>query len=486
MKHWIIRKPPMYSAMRDANFSPGVVATLVIAFFMFVANYIIREIAASLIDYLSLLHLVQSGVDIDIILTQYAAAPGTMLWALFLNAIMIAIVVFYAGRIERRTLTTIGLSRQRVLPRFASGYVLGALMLTVSVSFLFVTRPFTFTGFMPVAFAFIPAFIVQAASEEVLYRGYLLSSLTAKTSVLTAALLSSALAVLFHISENGTVLYLTEVFLFGVFAALLTIRTGSLWAACGVHAAWNFGWGLVSPVVYKQLATSYAAGAFDLPAAEWGLPGSLYTLPAITLDLILIVLVLFAGSKRLVVRPNEAERMAWRAQRIARLKLKGCRDELGKPLIRYALAAAQAMRSERLQAASLLTDALENGFPPESLADFSEDVCRIARTLVRRDETDSEYSTRVKADPDTFAVWKTRRAVREKRLIEYLRWDRRRSKSAPALPDAIHCPMLRSDIRLRDCADIAAQVDSYAEDEEHAPLRRLDRSLCRACVRHTP
>ncbi len=484
MKHRLIRKPEMYRDMREAYFSPGVTATVVIAFLMLVAAYLLREIPASLIDYLSLLHRVRSGsgASPEEIMRAYAAAPGTMLISLSLQVIMLGIVVLYVARAEKRPLSTIGLTRRGLLPRLLQGWLLGTLMLAACVLPL-LSQSFVYTGFLPVALAFIPAFLVQAAAEETLFRGFLLSSFTDRLGVLPAALLSAALSACMHFgSADGTAPGLLVLFLLGLCAALLTVRTGSLWAAFGLNAAWRFTAGLFFPVAQGTLLTRYALGTAGADAAaQWSTPGQPGLLPCAALGLLIIAVLLFAGKRRLVVRANADETQRILALRAAKTTLRGLRDDVGKPRVRYALAAARALEGDALQASSLLADVLESGAAPEGLSGFSEDVLRMARLLARGDETEAEHEARVRADETAHTAWKTRKLVREKRLIEYTEWNRRQSKADPAQPHGCFCPMLRREIAQYECAKIVARIRGGEASPYH-----IDTRLCERCPRHTP
>lgn len=479
MKKWIIRKPAMYRAMREASFSSGIATSIAITFVIWVVYSMVREIPAGLIDtgyslYSSFNHY------------NYITDPGTMLISLSLTTILIALVLLYVKRVEQRSLSTIGLSRQHVLPRFGFGFLLGVLLLTAYALLELFTWSFTYSGFKPIALLFFPAFIVQAVSEELLYRGYLLSSLTAKTGVIPAVLISSAVFTFLQIGNHGSnVLSLTNLFLIAVLAAFLTIRTGSLWAACGVHAAWSFTAGLLFPAYYGHLHTSYSLFSMKFMQFNRGVWGDLEVLPAIPLGFIMIALVLFVGKNRLVVRPTEAEQMYFRALHIAKTALSRCKDDFGKPYIRHPLAVAQMLDGDTGRITVLLAAACNTGgLDAGSLTGFSEDVMLAVRALVRGDDTDLEYGLRVRANHTALEVWKAQIVFEEKLLIEKTEWNRRRSKAASHQSDIWLCPMLRRDIRRAECLDIVSMVDSYADDDAHAALRYLDRSRCIRCAKH--
>ncbi len=84
-------------------------------------------------------------------------------------------------------------------------------------------------------------YVVQAASEEILFRGFLMCDLARRFSPVTAVLLSSAVFATAHFSNAGIgPIAVLNLFLFGVFVSLWVLRTGNLLGACAIHTAWNF------------------------------------------------------------------------------------------------------------------------------------------------------------------------------------------------------------------------------------------------------
>ncbi len=465
--------------MREASFSPGVVASVVIAFVMWVVYSIVREIPAGFVDTANYMPLVSNHY-------HYITKPSTMLVSLSLTAILVTIVLLYVKRVEQRPLSTIGLSRRHALPRFGFGFLLGTLLLVAYATLELTTWSFSYSGFKPVALLFIPAFILQAASEEMLYRGYLLSSLTAKTGVVSAVLLSSAVFTFLRIGDHGTnVLNMTILFLMAVLAALLTIRTGSLWAACGLHAAWSFTKGLAFTTYYGNLHTSYALFSMKFLQFDRGVRGDWEVLPVIPLAVIMIVLVLFAGKNRLITRPTEEEQAYFLALGIAKAALASRKDDFSKPYIRHATGVADMLDSGDERIAALLAVACNTGgLKPDSLEGFSQGVIDTVKLLIRSDESALQYGMRIRKNPVALAIWTAQTVFEEKLLVERTRWNKRRGKAISGQSDTYPCPLLRRDMHGDECADIARLVDDYADDASHAALRYLDRDRCMRCVKH--
>jgi membrane protease YdiL (CAAX protease family) len=86
----------------------------------------------------------------------------------------------------------------------------------------------------------LPAFALQASTEEILFRGWLLSVVAKKLDVLLAVLLSSALFTLAHLSRDQHWLVTASNFLFAVFCCAWVLRTRSILGVMGWHAGWNW------------------------------------------------------------------------------------------------------------------------------------------------------------------------------------------------------------------------------------------------------
>jgi membrane protease YdiL (CAAX protease family) len=100
-------------------------------------------------------------------------------------------------------------------------------------------------------------YVIQAASEEILFRGFLMCDLARRRSPVSAVILSSFAFALAHGSnvEIGAIALL-NLFLFGVLASLWVLRTGSLIGAAALHTAWNFTQGHVFGCRVSGLVTN--------------------------------------------------------------------------------------------------------------------------------------------------------------------------------------------------------------------------------------
>ena len=113
--------------------------------------------------------------------------------------------------------------------------------------------------FIPIAFVLTP---IQAGTEELLFRGYLMEGIGSLTRIKTIpVVLSALLFVLPHLRNpeisQGFLLLSSFYFLFGIFSAFITIKDNGLELAIGAHSANN---------LFIVLFANYADTALPSPA----------------------------------------------------------------------------------------------------------------------------------------------------------------------------------------------------------------------------
>jgi len=87
---------------------------------------------------------------------------------------------------------------------------------------------------------FLLPMCVNAAGEELLFRGYLFQRGVEVLGPVAATLLASVLFGVMHVANpNATGLAIAIIIIGGIFFSLCYLRTGSLWLPIGAHIAWN-------------------------------------------------------------------------------------------------------------------------------------------------------------------------------------------------------------------------------------------------------
>ena len=200
---------------------------------------------------------------------------------------------------------------------FASGYVVGALIMTSAVLLASALGGFELTPNLAqadLASVVLVAvlYVFQAFGEEVLYRGACMMSMARRSSALAAVAVSSLYFSLHHHFNAGYgPVAFVNLFLLAVLLAVTVLMTGRIWMATAIHAAWNFFqgnvWGInVSGGAPRVTSTLMLSVARDVPlitGGEMGLEGSLVT----TAVLLVVLGVLAWACRTVTARPRSDE-----------------------------------------------------------------------------------------------------------------------------------------------------------------------------------
>lgn len=220
---------------------------------------------------------------------------------LFGTLFVIAGVLLYCARIEKRSLRSMGLSAKGAAGEYLFGLLAGLALFVAAILLCLITGTLKIGGvsedfsFLNILLFFL-AYLVQGMSEEILCRGYLMISVARRQSLPVAILVSSLVFAALHLANNGlTPLAFFNLFLFGVVMAVYVVKRGNLWGAAAIHSAWNFAQGNLfgvavsgtSPADSVFVSTLSERGAM-INGGAFGLEGGL----AVTLVLVAAVLLL--------------------------------------------------------------------------------------------------------------------------------------------------------------------------------------------------
>ncbi len=224
--------------------------------------------------------------------------------------VMGLLFMLYFRLIDRREIRYMGFVNARTLPKEAlMGAAFGFCMFTLCVLAALLLGGAKFEGAnqgtLALALIMLPCVIFQSFGEEVMFRGYLLVNSTARMPLWPAVILNGILFAAGHLGNpGGTSFFMVlNVTLVGILLSVLTIRRGSIWAACTLHGLWNYTQGFVYglPISGQDsgsdtlLRFSLADGKPLVTGGTFGIESSLIS----TLVLVLaIVAVLFMTRKR--------------------------------------------------------------------------------------------------------------------------------------------------------------------------------------------
>ena len=175
------------------------------------------------------------------------AGLHSLLWIGFAPTLLL--VQAWVGWVERRSLASIGLTGAAPLKTFLRGLAIGFATIALVVGAIWAAGGMQAAGIAPAwrspsgllqIALLLPAFEVQSSVEEVMFRGWLLSTVARKANVLVAVLLVSATFGLLHYSPHQPPLVVASSVLFSLFACAWVLRSGNLWGVMGWHAGWNW------------------------------------------------------------------------------------------------------------------------------------------------------------------------------------------------------------------------------------------------------
>ena len=245
---------------------------------------------------------------------------------LFLNdgipLLVTLLVTWIMSKIERRPNSIYGLGGHHKVSRFFSGLVWGVIFLSLLVAILWKTGLLVISGrllFGANAFlqgaAWLAGFLLVGLLEEYLTRGYLLYTLARGTAGIyrwlfktrhsaalgfwTAAIILSFLFGFGHDKNPGeSPLGLLTAGLASLVFCLSLWRTGSLWWAIGLHAAWDWSQSFLYGVadsglmIKSHLLSTHPVGKPILSGGATGPEGSIYCVLVLAFIAIVILVTL--------------------------------------------------------------------------------------------------------------------------------------------------------------------------------------------------
>lgn len=163
---------------------------------------------------------------------------------LILTATGIIAAIVYCRLIERRSLASMGLVRDKCVRNYVLGAVLGTIMFAASVGICVIAGAVHYSGTdmynIPVFAVICAGWLIQGAEEEILCRGLLMGSLSARMPLWGAVLINSAFFSVLHIFNGGfNPVVFVNLTLFGLFMSVMALRFDSIIPCCAAHSLWN-------------------------------------------------------------------------------------------------------------------------------------------------------------------------------------------------------------------------------------------------------
>ena len=232
-------------------------------------------------------------------LMEDPSMTAIMLYATVLGTL---VVLLFCRFVEGRKFRTMGFRAKHAAGQYLGGLVSGFVMFSAVIGLAFLGGGLQWNGFQSaptvgLLLIFI-GYVIQGMSEEVIFRGYLMTTTMRHQAVWVAILVNALGFGLAHCANTGySLLAQVNLMLYAIMISLYILRTDNLWGACAIHSVWNFAqgnfYGLPASgidsgdsIFSMSLAGSdlVNGGAFGLEA---GLPTTIVMLVSITLLLFL-------------------------------------------------------------------------------------------------------------------------------------------------------------------------------------------------------
>lgn len=159
-------------------------------------------------------------------------------------------VIIYATKLERRSLRSVGFTKGNLIPSIVKGFLIGFLLILAIVILSLLFGQFKYAGIDFSTCIYLPLFLIgyaiQSFGEEIICRGWALTYLAKRHSILFAIVISGIIFVLPHMGVEGfDLLTAINIFLIGTLFAIIFLKYDNIWVNGTVHATWNF---LMGPI----------------------------------------------------------------------------------------------------------------------------------------------------------------------------------------------------------------------------------------------
>lgn len=235
--------------------------------------------------------------------------PKYLIPTLFCTAFGTLISLIYCRFSEARHISSMGVRKNKILPHYFQGILVGLAMMTaiVLISLIFGINSISLCAninFGLIGLYFL-GFFVQGMSEEFIFRGYLMNTLGGKHHTLIAIGVSAAAFSLAHLTNPGfNLLTFVNLAMFGGFASLYMICYDDIWGVCAIHSIWNFTQGSLYGISVSGTGntesifrTKAKIDSTILSGGDFGIEGSIVTTFVLAAGIAIMLFVLHRKSK---------------------------------------------------------------------------------------------------------------------------------------------------------------------------------------------
>ena len=208
--------------------------------------------------------------------------------------------------VEKRNFGTIGFLSEKIINNILIGLLIGIFWIIMStvgqyiLGTLFKGAQNTIPAGTFIIYGI--ALLVNASSQEILFRSYIYQSIESNINVLSAIIITSILFSVSHIGAiKAGVIPSLNVFGAGLVFAIAYYKTKNLWMPIVIHFIWNFS---VSSILYKPITDYKGLELFQLEGSKLmaGGENGVQTTILTTLTIIIVLMLEF-----LIIKPQMAK-----------------------------------------------------------------------------------------------------------------------------------------------------------------------------------
>jgi membrane protease YdiL (CAAX protease family) len=185
--------------------------------------------------------------------------------------------------VDRKSFASLGFTTKGHWHEMIAGFFLAPALIGIGLIFLYITKhlEWDYNAFNPQTFSIdAGTLMILAFSEELLFRGYVLSNLMESFNKWVALIISAVLFALFHLGNPGiSTIPFMSIFLAGILFGINYIYTRNLWFSILLHFSWNFFQGplygfKVSGIHFSSLLQTELKGDISITGGDFGFEGS--------------------------------------------------------------------------------------------------------------------------------------------------------------------------------------------------------------------
>lgn len=277
---------------------------------IFVPVFIVMSIAESVgmmigimprfIDWIATVYEANNGVISDAEATEMLNSmlqdPTNTYITLLSTGLGTIVILLFCRFVEGRKLRTIGFKKKGGLPQYLIGLAVGFVMFSAVVGLSLLMGGLQWNGYVggsvgALLLVFV-GFGIQGMSEEVMCRGYLMTTVLRHQPVWLAVGVNSVIFGALHAFNAGfSAFALLNLILFGVTASVYVLRTDNLWGACAVHSIWNFVQGNFYGLPVSGIDSGDTVFSMSLKGPAWANGGAFGLEASVATTIVMLVTI---------------------------------------------------------------------------------------------------------------------------------------------------------------------------------------------------